>query len=135
VRTEIVKLVVLGPDGDLWIARPGGIERRVRARAVVEIGPSAVGSDVLICLAGDSREPVILGVLRPPNVQSSDGPPLDLTVNRRRLVVACDEELVLRCGKSSIELRPDGKVVIHGVDVVSSARRTNRIRGGAVRIN
>lgn len=135
LRTEIVKLVALGPGGELWVAHPGNIARRSRARTVVEIGPSAVGSEVLICLAGGSREPVILGVLREPGVQVSEGPPLDLTVNRRRLVIACDEELVFRCGKSTIELRPDGKVVIKGVDVVSSARRTNRIRGGAVRIN
>jgi hypothetical protein len=101
----------------------------------VDIGPTSVGSDVLICLVGAAREAVILGVLRSLGTQADAGPPLDLTINRRRLVIACDEELILRCGKSTIALRPDGKVVIQGVDVVSSARRTNRIRGGAVRIN
>ncbi|MCC6418741.1 MAG: hypothetical protein IT429_10940, partial [Gemmataceae bacterium] len=45
------------------------------------------------------------------------------------------EEIVLRCGKSSITLRKDGKVVVLGAEVVSRASGTNKIKGAAVRIN
>jgi hypothetical protein len=143
-RTEIVKLVALGSDGAPWIADPRSASRRCRARTVVALGPSAVGAEVLVCLAGARRQPVILGVLREPSVDADvaageeaagEAALLDVTVNRRRMTVSCDEELVFRCGKSRVELRPDGKILIQGVDVVSSASRTNRIRGGAVRIN
>jgi hypothetical protein len=45
------------------------------------------------------------------------------------------EEISITCGKSSITLRKDGRVVIKGTDLVSRAARTNKIRGAAVKIN
>lgn len=52
-----------------------------------------------------------------------------------RVVVEAGEALTLRCGDTSIELRADGRLLIHGTDVVTRARRTNRIKGGTVAIN
>ena len=44
-------------------------------------------------------------------------------------------ELILRCGRATVTLREDGKIVIRGVDVLSRASRTNRIKGGSVQLN
>lgn len=52
-----------------------------------------------------------------------------------RMVIEAGEELVLRVGDGSITIRKDGKVLIKGQDLVSHARRMNRIKGGAVSIN
>lgn len=81
--------------------------------------------------------PVLVGLTLAPGEQPADlaHQTLDLTIDRRRLVLSADQEVVLRCGKASITLTADGKVTIRGSDVVSTAVRTNRIRGGAVRIN
>lgn len=59
----------------------------------------------------------------------------DVRVDGRRLLLDAYQEVVLRCGKSSIVLRKDGKIVVRGVEIVSQAARVNKIRGGAVQIN
>src|SRR5919107_1210266 len=42
------------------------------------------------------------------------------------------QELTLRVGDGSITIRADGKILIRGTDLVSHAKRMNRIKGGAV---
>jgi len=49
--------------------------------------------------------------------------------------VVAKETISLKCGESAIEMRKDGKVLIKGKDVVSYAKRTQRIKGGSVAIN
>jgi hypothetical protein len=49
--------------------------------------------------------------------------------------VEANESILLKCGESALELRKDGKVLISGNDVVSRAKRTQRIKGGSVAIN
>jgi hypothetical protein len=79
---------------------------------------------------------VIVGVLTGrEDAPPADDPAIDLVVERRRIVLSAKTEVVLRCGDGSITLAANGKVTIRGVDVISSAARTQRIRGGAVRIN
>ncbi|TWU40598.1 hypothetical protein [Novipirellula artificiosorum] len=51
------------------------------------------------------------------------------------VVIEADEQLSLRCGDASIEMRKDGKLMIRGIDVLSKAKRTQRIKGGNVAIN
>jgi hypothetical protein len=51
------------------------------------------------------------------------------------LVIEARKNLTLKCGDTLITLREDGKILIKGKDVVSHARRMNRIKGGAVSIN
>jgi hypothetical protein len=51
------------------------------------------------------------------------------------LVVEAKKQLDLKCGQSSIVMRRDGKLVLKGVDVVSRAKRNNKIKGGSVNIN
>ena len=51
------------------------------------------------------------------------------------LVLEAKSGLTLRVGGASIEIRADGKILIKGTDLVSHAKRMNRIKGGAVAIN
>lgn len=51
------------------------------------------------------------------------------------LVLEAKRSLTLRVGDGSITIREDGKILIKGEDLVSHARRLNRIKGGAVQIN
>lgn len=52
-----------------------------------------------------------------------------------RVVLEADQELVLQCGEGSITIRKDGKLLTKAVDIVSRAKRTQRIKGGSVQIN
>lgn len=51
------------------------------------------------------------------------------------VVLEARKRLTLRVGGGSITIREDGKILIKGKDLVSHAKRMNRIRGGSVAIN
>jgi hypothetical protein len=51
------------------------------------------------------------------------------------VVIEAGEHLTLKCGQSSVDLRKDGKLMVRGNDVLTRAKRTNRIKGGSVAIN
>lgn len=59
----------------------------------------------------------------------------DIFVDGERILFEARKEIVLQCGKGSITLRADGKVVIKGTDLVSRSKGMNKIKGAAVRIN
>lgn len=93
--------------------------------------PLAEGDPVLVVVPeGNGGRGVVLGrLLRPaPHGAAADGPP-------EEIVLEAKKELTLRVGEGSITLREDGKVVLRGRDLVSHARRLNRIRGGTVALN
>jgi hypothetical protein len=52
-----------------------------------------------------------------------------------RLVIEAGQTLTLRCGEGTITITQDGRILIKGRDLVSRAKRTNRIKGGSVQIN
>jgi len=63
-----------------------------------------------------------------PAVQASDDVPDEIVIEARK-------NLTLKCGEGSITIRADGKILIRGRDLVSHAKRMNRVRGGSVAIN
>ncbi len=56
-------------------------------------------------------------------------------VDGRRVEIEAADEIVLRCGKASIVLRRNGRVVIRGTYVETRSRGVNRVKGGTVEIN
>ena len=61
--------------------------------------------------------------------------PKDVLIDGKRVTFDAQEEIVLRCGKASIILSRDGKIVIKGTHLLSRSRGMNKIKGGAVHIN
>ena len=51
------------------------------------------------------------------------------------MVIEGEHEVTLRCGDASITLRRDGKLVLRGAYIETTAKGLNRIRGGSVKIN
>jgi hypothetical protein len=91
----------------------------------------APGDTVLVWFAdAETERGVVLGRLGP----SHAIPPVSNPVPDD-LVVEAQKSLTLKCGEASMTLREDGKVLTKGTDVVSHARRMNRVKGGAVSIN
>lgn len=60
---------------------------------------------------------------------------LQADVDGARVQLAADKEVVIACGKASITLRANGRVIIRGTQIESYSEGTNRIKGGHVRIN
>ena len=86
---------------------------------VLVLRPAALGQNG--CVLGR------IGRYRPPAVEPDAVPD--------HVVIEAGESLTIKCGEGSVDLRKDGKVMIRGSDVLSRAKRTNRIKGGSVAIN
>lgn len=61
--------------------------------------------------------------LAPPPLQAED------------LLLEARRSLTLRCGKSSITLHANGKIVLRGEYILSDAEGVNRIAGGQIELN
>jgi hypothetical protein len=134
------ELVALATDGRTpLVTFPGQpTASAAAARSVVDLHGAHVGSAVVLLFdGGDPSKPIVMGVLRSDNGWPlSDRPgQVDVTPDGERLVVTAKEQLVLRCGKASITLTSDGKVMIDGAYVCSRSSGVNRIKGGSVQLN
>lgn len=103
---------------------------------------------VLLFENGDPRLPIIVGLVPPdpgavllgkllhaPAAAPLPVRPTEARVDGKRVVLEGDQEVVLRCGDASITLRRDGKIVLRGAYIETTATGLNRIRGGSVKIN
>ena len=109
----------------------------VPARTTVELYGVHIGREVVLTFdRGDVQRPIIIGYLRDPPVQSApvDGH-CEISVDDQRLVISAKERIVLRCGKASITLTKDGKVVVQGAYVSNQSSGVLRLKGGSVQIN
>ena len=112
-----------------------------------------VGRQVALLFAnGDPESPVIMGIIHSPlhdllatyevsaprdaeTLPESVGEAQDVVVDGRRIVIEGREEIVLKCGDSSITLTKSGKIIIRGKYLVNRSSGVNRIMGGSVQIN
>jgi len=92
----------------------------------------AIGDDILVHCGEGEDVGVVLGRIGPSRAPVPDPVSVDTP---DELVLEAKHSLTLRVGDGSITIREDGKILIKGKDLVSHARRLNRIRGGAVQIN
>lgn len=144
--------MVTGVRGDLPLVDfPGNREGPLLARSLVPLDRDGIREAaaarrevVLLFDSGDQRRPIVGGFLQPVTETPLLSAALDETladapktveIDGRRLVLEGRDEIVLRCGESSITLRRDGKVVIRGLYVESHASGTNRLKGATVKIN
>jgi hypothetical protein len=84
--------------------------------------------DELLAPATPPEPAVELEMARPAERQTA-------LVDGKQVVIDAKDELVLRCGRATITLRRNGKVIIRGTYVETHAEGTNRIKGGSVKIN
>jgi hypothetical protein len=140
-RYEVVigTVVEVPPAGDPLVEYEGPDDEVVRraALATVEIDARAAGHPVtLMFISGDLDRPVITGRIEPgraspPKITRTQS----LVLDGRELVLEADSLLTLRCGKSSLTLTRDGRIVLRGTNLVSRASGVNRIRGGTIKLN
>ena len=109
---------------------------------------------------GRADRPIIMGVLEDPDasaeqddtgaVEAANAPPArdpqtdadrlrsgeaELHVDGKRIELQAAEEMFLRCGKASIHLTKDGKVIVKGSYLVQRSSGLNKIKGASVQIN
>ena len=96
-------------------------------------------TQVLLAFAdGELSAPVIVGLLRAPeeaDAEDAEAESLDLDVDGKTLKIRATERIELRCGKASVILTADGKVLTRGTLLSSESEGVYRLRGGTVEIN
>lgn len=98
---------------------------------------------LLVFENGDPTLPIIVGIVRETLYPSTSLKEVAFSVKRpqeaildgRKVSLDAKEEIVLRCGKSSLTLRKDGKIIVKGTQIVSQASGINKIKGASIRIN
>jgi uncharacterized protein DUF6484 len=131
----IGRLVGFSPTGEPLVSYPASRDGGTDARTTVALRPDQIGSQVVLVFeGGDLLQPIVVGCLVEPQPPASHAP-VDAELNGKRLELTAQEELVLRCGDSSITLTKAGKVLIRGHYLLSRSSGVNRIKGGSVQIN
>jgi hypothetical protein len=140
-------IVQMPVDGRPLVDFPGNPGGPVEARHIVATPPdgftAAAAPNVLLAFeSGDLGRPIILGFIGDSLVPAAERVETiirerewSVRLDRKSVVFDAEEEIVLRCGKSSVTLQKDGRIVLKGVEIVSRAVETNKIRGGNVIIN
>jgi Domain of unknown function (DUF6484) len=92
---------------------------------------------VLLFEQGDPYRPIIVGCLVDESTTSVPSVPghVDVDADGTSLVVSARERIVLRCGKASITLTRDGKLILQGEYVSHQSSGVLRLKGGSVQIN
>jgi hypothetical protein len=138
--------VVSVDDDGIWVDSEDNDAGPMLAMSVVRIERAELEAAiaerreaVLMSVAG-SDTPVLLGLCQPNPVlevklDAAEEQGASALVDGKKVRLEGQDEIVLRCGKSSITMRRNGRVVIRGVQVESRATGRNRIKGGAVLIN
>jgi hypothetical protein len=106
------------------------------ARTTVDLHGPHVGREALLMFEnGDPRRPVVIGCVRNTATPFEQPGLMEVDADGERMVLSANQGLVLRCGKASITLSPDGKIVVRGTQLVSHASGLNRIKGASVQVN
>ncbi|OLU20904.1 MULTISPECIES: DUF6484 domain-containing protein [unclassified Pseudomonas] len=109
-------------------------ETGIAATTTTALSREDIGAQVaLMFVAGDPAQPLVIG-----RIQRLPQAPAAVAVahlDGERLEFSAEREIVLRCGKASITLTREGKVLIKGAYLSSRSSGVNRIKGGSVQIN
>lgn len=120
--------ILVGPDADRHeVVRCERLENGESFRVPYERGDRVIflpasRKTELACVLGR------VGVLTPAEQPDAGRRPTER-------VLRAEGRLKIVCGQASITLQEDGKILIDGVEVVSKAKGSNRIKGASVRIN
>jgi len=122
----------------------------VAARLVADLDRKELGKAenqgreaLLLFEQGDPQRPIIIALMEN-RIESliSFGDDEEVTnrpevalVDAKRVIIEAEHEVILRCGKGSIQIRNDGKIIIKGTDLLSRSSGRQRVRGASVSIN
>lgn len=136
------RLVGHNEQGRLLVDFPGNPYGPLRARTTVVMDPEQLERSVrdespvlLLFEEGDPGRPIIVGLLHERVEAPAPAPAVEVEADGKRVEVEAADELVLRCGKASLVLRRNGRVIIRGTYVETRSKGVNRIKGGSVLIN
>lgn len=116
-------------DGRPLVMLPGKPEPTTASAACLLSANDAGRLVAVMFIDADTSLPLIIGAIAAEAASSVQSEP------PARLEIQAKNEIVLKCGRATLRLLADGTAVLRGVNVITRAAATNRIRGGNVQIN
>lgn len=109
----------------------------VPALSIIELSAEQLGSSVVLQFQnGNPTQPIIMGVIKNQTAALAESTPqVELDADGKRLLLTAKNELILKCGKASIHLTKEGKILLRGEYISSQSNGMNRLKGGSVQIN
>lgn len=149
VQGVIIGLVTaVDVNGAPSVAFAGNLESLpLKAKTVIPLDSDAIGKEVALMFEqGDISCPMVMGLLHKPvdkpaievtseTLSVSVDTPSELVVAGKRIELTGQEEIVLKCGQSSITMTRSGKILIRGKYISTRSAGAHRIKGGSVQIN
>ncbi len=119
------------------VAFPGcPSETGIAATTTTALSREDIGAQVaLMFVGGEPSQPLVIGRIQRLPQATVTTPAAVAHIDGERLEFSAEREIVLRCGKASITLTREGKVLIKGAYLSSRSSGVNRIKGGSVQIN
>jgi len=145
----------LDDQGRPLVSFSGYTDEPLVAVSTLGITRDMIGRQVALLFAnGNLDSPVIMGLIHSPlnalintyeNTEeiveeeaadtSSENIIDDVLIDGKRVILEGKEEIVLKCGDSSITLTKAGKILIRGKYLLNRSSGVNRIMGGSVQVN
>ena len=97
-----------------------------------------IGRRAMVLVPGAGGTPVLAALLRERvDAEARDASPgeLEVHVDGETLRLTAEKTLELRCGKSRLVLRKDGRVVVQGAHILSASTGPQRIKGATIALN
>ncbi len=131
-------------------------EQPLAAMTTLGITQTHIGRQVALLFAnGDIQTPVIMGIIHSPlqdmlesfeqtQITESENNKIklesnlnvdDVLIDGKKITFQAHEQIVLKCGESSITLTKAGKILIRGKYLLNRSTGVNRIMGGSVQVN
>ena len=136
----IGRLVRVERGGKVVVDYPGNPNGRpLVARTTIRLSPGeSTGSVTLMFENGDPTKPIITGRLQEiaaSSLRAGTNGRIQAVLDDERVVLEAKREIELRCGKASLLLTAEGRVIIKGAYVLSRSSGPNKIKGATVHLN
>ncbi len=150
-------LVSVDKQGAPQVDFPGNVtEQALVAMTTLSITKTLIGRQVALLFAnGDIQSPVIMGIIHSPlqdmlesfeqtQIAEPENKKIelesnlnvdDVLIDGKKITFEAREQIVLKCGESSITLTKAGKILIRGKYLLNRSTGVNRIMGGSVQVN
>jgi len=147
---RIGNIAEITDQGQVLVDFPGNIFGPLAARFAASMEPklknidAALDHKVLLVFENDDPNlPIIIDIVCDSIGEGTEKEPIAFQVDEaenvfidgKRFTFDAKEQIVLRCGKSSITLTRAGKILIRGAYLLSRSSGVNRIKGGSVQLN
>ncbi len=144
------RIVSIGADGKILVQfknRPVTQAKFLSGslKKEIEIHQLSRQQVLMVFEEGDPDKPIIIGLMEESLYQlfeldkkiisKEKSMQPEAEIDGERVILEATKEIQLKCGKSSITLTKEGRIIIKGIDIVTRSLSVNKVKGSCVKLN